>query len=135
MALAFGESYWDYLPDLVQNYIEDLAARNRHRDRMKHVCESIKLHKQWCNQQIWLTELFFYSYEEISRFSPLFIESQVCNKCLKKFSPEIVLSKHLSICRGPDFEDLEDLEDEIEYYRSFFEDKEQDNNNAYYCDY
>ena len=64
MALAFGESYWDYLPDLVQNYIEDLAARNRHRDRMKHVCESIKLHKQWCNQQIWLTELFFYSYKK-----------------------------------------------------------------------
>ena len=26
MALAFGESYWDHLPDLVQNYIEDLAA-------------------------------------------------------------------------------------------------------------
>ena len=77
----------------------------------------------------------FYSYEEISRFSPSFIESQVCNKCFKKFSPEIVLSKHLSICRGPDFEDFEDLEEEIEYYRSFFEDEEYDNNNAYYGDY
>ena len=131
--LPFGEAHWDYLPDLVQNYIEDLAARSLLRDRMKHVCQSIKLYKQWCVQQSWLTELFFYSYEEISRFSSSFIESQVCNKCFKKFSPEIVLSKHLSICRGPDFEDLEE---EIEYYRSFFEDEEYDNNNnAYYGDF
>ena len=26
MTLTFGESHWDYLPDLVQNYIKDLAA-------------------------------------------------------------------------------------------------------------
>ena len=44
MALPFGESHWDYLPDLIQDYIKDLAARSLHRDRMKHVCQSIKLY-------------------------------------------------------------------------------------------
>ena len=73
MALPFGESHWDYLPDLVQNYIEDLAARSLHRDRMKHVCQSIKLYKQWWVQQRWLTELFFNSYQEISRFRPFYL--------------------------------------------------------------
>ena len=47
MTLSFGESHWDYIPDLVQNFIEDLAARSLHRDRMKRVCQSIKLYKQW----------------------------------------------------------------------------------------
>ena len=46
MALPFGESHWDYLPDLVQKYIEDLAGRSLHCDRMKRVCKSIKLYKQ-----------------------------------------------------------------------------------------
>ena len=45
MALPFGESHWDYLPDLVKNYIEDLAAKAVHRDRMNCVCKCIKLHK------------------------------------------------------------------------------------------
>ena len=63
---------------------------------------------------------------------PLFIESQVCNKCFKYFSPEIVLSKHLSICSGPGFEDLEE---EMDFYRNFFVDEEYDNNNEYYGDY
>ena len=44
--LPFGESHWNYLPDLVQNYIQDLAARSLHRQRMKHVCQSIKLYGQ-----------------------------------------------------------------------------------------
>ena len=118
MALAFGESYWDYLPNLVQNYIEDLAARSLHRDRMQRICKSFKLHKQWRDQQIWLLEILFYSYFDISRFSPSFIKSPVCNKCFKKFSPEIVLSKHLSICNGS--------EDEIDYYTSLFEDDEDE---------
>ena len=65
--------------------------------------------------------------------TPRYIESQVCEKCLKWFSPEIVLSIHFSICRGlePGFEHLE----EIDYYRSFFEDEEYDNNNEYYGDF
>ena len=45
--LPFGESHWDYLPDLVHNYIQDLAARSFYRERMGHVCQSIKLYEQW----------------------------------------------------------------------------------------
>ena len=43
----FGQSHWDYLPDLVQDHILDLAARSLHRDRMKHVCLSIQRHARW----------------------------------------------------------------------------------------
>ena len=35
--LPFGQSRWDYLPDLIQDYIQDLAARSHHRDKMKQV--------------------------------------------------------------------------------------------------
>ena len=34
MALAFGESHWDYLPDLVQDRIKVLAAIELHRAQM-----------------------------------------------------------------------------------------------------
>ena len=40
---------------------------------------------------------------------------------LKTFSPEIVLSKHFSICRGL-YQGFEGLEVEIDFYRSFLED-------------
>ena len=100
MTLSFGKSYWDYLPVLIKNYIEDLAAKAVHRDRMKQVCKSIELHKQWCNQQIWVVEVAYLSYFELSLFSPIFIKSQECNKCFETFSPEIDLSKHY--CRVPD---------------------------------
>ena len=59
------------------------------------------------------------NYERL--YSPLFIESQVCPKCFKNFSPEIVLSKHLLICRGL-YQSFEGLEAEIDFYRSFLED-------------
>ena len=56
--LPFGDSNWDYLPDLVENYIQDLAARSFHCEQMKRVCQSIELYKKWRDQQRWLTELF-----------------------------------------------------------------------------
>ena len=56
--LPFGESHWDYLTDLVQNYIQDLAAMSLHRDRMRHVCQSIKLYEKWRSQHRWLMEWF-----------------------------------------------------------------------------
>ena len=43
MALAFDEFPWDYLFDLIKNYMEYFAARAVHRDRMKAVCKSIHL--------------------------------------------------------------------------------------------
>ena len=121
MALAFGESHWEYLPDLIQNYMEDLAARAVHRERIKAVCKSIHLYDEWRSQQNSLLEMSFDYYQEISRFSPLFIESQVCPECFNNFLPEIVLSKHLPICRGL-LQSFEGLEKEIAYYRSFLED-------------
>ena len=116
MTLPFGESHWDYLPDLVQNYIKDLAAIAVHRDRMKAVCKSINLYNEWRYQQI---------SQEISIFSPLFIESQVCPNCFKNFSPEIVLSKHISVCRDL-HQGFEGLEVEIGFHRSFYDDAYDD---------
>ena len=100
MALPFGESHWDYLPGVVKNYIEDLASKAVHLDRIKQVCKSIELHKQWCNQQIWALDVNFLTYFDLTLFSPNFIESQECNKCFETFSPEVDLSKHY--CRVPD---------------------------------
>ena len=78
---------------------------------MNAVCKSIHLYQEWRSQQI---------SQEISIFSPLFIESQVCPKCSKKISPEIVLSKHLLVYRGL-YQRFEGLEEEIGFYRSFHE--------------
>ena len=110
--MPFGESHWDYLSYLIQNYIEYLVARAVHQERMQAVFKSIHLYQEWRSQQI---------SQEISTFSPLFIESQVCPKCFRNFSPEIVLSKHIFMCSGV-LQRFGDLEDEIEFYRSFYDD-------------
>ena len=120
MALAFGESHWDYLPDLVQKYIEDLAVIAIHRDRMKAVCKSIHLYGEWCYQHQTFLEMLLDYYPEIYRFKTSPTESQVCPECLKLFSPEIVLSKHLSICGDVEFLEKE----EMDYYSSLFEDSD-----------
>ena len=79
--------------------IKYLAAIQLHRDQMKRVCKSIKLHKQWCNEQIWMMEVVYFDYFDPSLFSPYFIESQECNKCFKTFSPKYV-------CREPNINDF-----------------------------
>ena len=109
--LPFGASYWDYLPDLVQNCIEDLAAIALHRERMKPVCKSILLYGAWRYQNQTVLEMFLDYYPETS----LVIKLQICPECCKIFSPEIDLSKHLSVCSG--------LEKESAFYESFFEDE------------
>ena len=123
MTLPFGESHWDYLPDLVQNYIVDLESRAVHRERMKAVCKSIHQYGQWCYQPQSILEMFFDDYPEIYRLNTSVLKSQVCPECFKLFSPEIVLSKHLSICNegclDPSFKSLEE---EMDYYSSLFED-------------
>ena len=65
MALAFGESQWDYLPDLVQNYIQDLAARAVHREQMKAVCKSIDLYGAWCYQNQTVLEMFWITIQKL----------------------------------------------------------------------
>ena len=117
MALPFGESDWDYLPDLIQVYIEDLAARAVHWDRMKAVCESIHLHGEWCYQHQTFLEMLLNYYPESYRLNPSTITSQVCPECFKIFSPEIVLSKHLSVCRGVEYFEKK----EMDYFSRMFE--------------
>ena len=112
--LPFGASYWDYLPDLVQNYIEDLAAIALHRERMKTVCKSIHLYGAWRYQKQTVLEMFLDYYPETF----LIIKSQICPECYKIFSPEIDLSKHPSVCSG--------LEEESAFYESFSEDEYDD---------
>ena len=64
------------------------------------------------------------AYFDLSLFSPNFIEPQECNKYFEIFSPEIDLSKHLSVCRGfledADAVDADDFIDDVynddEYY-------------------
>ena len=62
-------------------------------------------------------EMFLDYYPEIYG-----IKSQICPECFNIFLPEIVLSKHLSICRGLD----EMLEEEKAFYESFSEDDYDD---------
>ena len=114
MTLPFGEteSQWNFLLSLVKNEIEEVAAIGVHRERMQAVCKSIHLYNEWRSQQI---------SQEIFIFNPLFIESQVCPNCFKNFSPEIVLSKHIWICRAL-HQGFEGLEAEIGFYRSFYDD-------------
>ena len=45
--LPFGESYWDYMPDLVKEKIEDLAARSIDQEKMRAVCEEM-----WCRVEL-----------------------------------------------------------------------------------
>ena len=111
--LPFGESHWDYLPDLLQNYIEYLAARAAHQDRMRAVCKSIHLYGAWCYQNQTPMEMLLECYPETS----LVITSQVCPECFKIFSPEIDLSKHLSACRGDEFFEKK----EMAYFSIMFE--------------
>ena len=52
--LPFGQSRWDYLPDLIQDYIQDLAARSHHRDKMKQVCYYLKQTRSLCRHYLWI---------------------------------------------------------------------------------
>ena len=52
--LPFGQSYWDYLPYLIQDHSLDMvekarfaAAKALHQERMKDVCYQIKAHYHW----------------------------------------------------------------------------------------
>ena len=58
-------------------------------------------------------EMFLETYPETS----LVITSQVCPECFNIFSPEIDLSKHLSVCRGDEFFETK----EMAYFSIMFE--------------
>ena len=54
LVLPFGESHWDYLPDMIQDYIQDLAAKSVHRDKMKQVCDYFNS-QYTCRHFLWIT--------------------------------------------------------------------------------
>ena len=47
---------------IAKNCIEDLAARTVHRERMKAVCQSIRLYGKWRSQQNFMREAFLDHY-------------------------------------------------------------------------
>ena len=103
--LPFEQSYWDYLPDIIQDYIFDmaekehqreLAAKALHKQRMTHVCAQIKAHYHWIHICFFPT-----------------LEGQRCVECGNIISPEFVLGRHRGVCSGIDYWRVdEDEEDE-----------------------
>ena len=86
--LPFGQSYWDFLPDLIQDYILDMvekalfaAAKALHQERMKDVCYQIKAHYHW---------------KHFCFFSSTF--SQQCWTCGETISPEFAMGRHMGLC-------------------------------------
>ena len=86
--LPFGQSYWDHLPDMIQDYILDMvekarfaAAKALHQERMKDVCYQIKAHDHW---------------DHFCIFPSSF--SQHCWCCGDTVSPEFAMSRHRGLC-------------------------------------
>ena len=87
--LPFGQSYWDYLPDLIQDYILDMvekarfaAAKALHQECMKDVCYQIKAHYHWAR----------------CCFFPSTFSQQQCWKCGETISPEFAMGRHMGLC-------------------------------------
>ena len=82
--LSFGQSYWDYLPDVlaIVEKANFAAAKALYHKRMKDVCYSIKAHYLWKN-----FEQFF-----------LASDSHHCWLCGETISPEFDLSRHWGRC-------------------------------------
>ena len=100
--LPFGQSHWDYLPDLIQDYILDMVAKALHKERMKDVCYQIKEHYHW---------------KHFCFFPSSFL--QQCWSCGEDISPEFDMGRHVGLC------DLKErLEDEAfdgpSAYESFY---------------
>ena len=82
--LPFGQSYLDYLPDVLAmvEKANFAAAKALHQKRMKDVCYSIKAHYLW---------------EAFERFFPSSF-SQQCWCCGEAISPEFDMSRHMGLC-------------------------------------
>ena len=85
--LPFGHSFWDYLPDLVQDYILTLAedqliweAKEKHKSHMKQVFYQIQAHCLWK----WL-----YPYSDFGHY---------CGNCDEYISPEFSFRRHRARC-------------------------------------
>ena len=82
--LPFGQSYLDYLPDVlaIVEKANFAAAKALHHKRMKDVCYSIKAHYLWKNFEQFFPSSF----------------SQYCWYCRETISPEFDTSRHISLC-------------------------------------
>ena len=81
--LPFGQSYWDYLPDMIQDRILELAAKDQHTTLMKQVCYQIKAHYHW---------KVIYEIEFHSDFG------LYCDNCNETISPEFSFRTHQNYC-------------------------------------
>ena len=86
--LLFGQSHWDYLPVIIQDYILDMAekalfaaAKALHQERMKDVCYQIKAHYHW---------------KHFCFFPSMF--SQQCWSCGEIIFPEFDMGRHMGLC-------------------------------------
>ena len=79
--LLFGQSHWNYLPVIIQDYILDMAAKALHQERMKDVCYRIKAHYHW---------------KHFCFFPSSF--SQQCWSCGETISPEFDMGRHMGLC-------------------------------------
>ena len=107
--LPFGQSYWDYLPDMIQDRILELAAKDQHTTLMKQVCYQIKAHYHW---------KVIYDIEDTSDFG------LYCDNCDEMISPEFSFRTHQTHCfnvRGfrTDVPDLLNYADEFEARNAF----------------
>ena len=82
--LPFGQSYLDYLPDVlaIVEKANFAAAKALHHKCMKDVCYSIKAHYLWDN---------------FDQFFPSSC-SQHCWCCGETISPEFDMGRHLGLC-------------------------------------
>ena len=105
--LPFGQSYWDYLPGMIQDYILDLAEKSHQRDlaakalhkaRMKDVCFQIKAHYHW---------------KHFLCFLPSF-ERRQCIDCGETISPEFDMRRHKGLCKLKYWRDDDDEEEDFD---------------------
>ena len=117
--LPFGQSYWDYLPDMIQDYTLDLAAdmaaKSLHQDRMKKLCISIREHYDWDN-------LISFPYD---------LPGQECLLCKETLSPECDMRRHRGLCKLNDLLDSSDDDDDDDFVEDFdnFDDSEEEFDN------
>ena len=85
--IPFGQSYWDYLPDMLQDYILKLAehqllleAKEKHKSLMKPVFYQIQAHCLWK----WL-----YNTSSFGHY---------CGRCDERISPEFSFRCHRARC-------------------------------------
>ena len=109
--LSFGESYWDYLSDLIQDYILDLAAKALHKEKIKKVCKAIiDYDGMTMAVYIWSPTNWSPFYKNLPPSnSPDLMKTRFCAECFRIISPDIILACHR--CLPVAFEEEEEEEE------------------------